>query len=46
MNSDIIKYRRKRAKEALLEAEIMLENNKLSAAVNRILQLNRLPGKL
>jgi uncharacterized protein (UPF0332 family) len=36
MNNDIIKYRRKRAKEALLEAEIMLENNKLSAAVNRI----------
>jgi uncharacterized protein (UPF0332 family) len=36
MNSDIIRYRRKRAKEALLEAEIMLENNKLSAAVNRI----------
>jgi uncharacterized protein (UPF0332 family) len=36
MNNDIIKYRRKRAKEALQEAEIMLENNKLSAAVNRI----------
>jgi uncharacterized protein len=36
MKTDIIKYRRERAKETLEEAEIMLENNKLVAAVNRI----------
>ena len=36
MKDDVIKYRRKRAKEALREAEIMLDNNKLIAAVNRI----------
>ena len=36
MQNDVIKYRRERAKEALEEAEIMLKNNKLIAAVNRI----------
>ena len=36
MKEDIIKYRRERAKETLEEAEIMLDNNKLIAAVNRI----------
>ena len=36
MKEGVIKYRRDRAKEALREAEIMLENNKLIAAVNRI----------
>jgi len=35
MEKNVIKYRRKRAKETLQEAEIMLENNKLIAAVNR-----------
>ena len=36
MKEDIIKYRRERAKETLQEAKIMLENNKLIAAVSRI----------
>ena len=36
MEKNVIKYRRKRAKETLQEAKIMLENNKLIAAVNRI----------
>ncbi|MBM3708322.1 MAG: HEPN domain-containing protein [Actinobacteria bacterium] len=36
MKENVIKYRRKRAKEAVQEAQIMLENNKLIAAVNRI----------
>jgi len=36
MESNIVKYRRKRAEETLEEAEIMLDNKKLFAAVNRI----------
>lgn len=36
MKENDIKYRRERAKETLEEAEIMLDNNKLIAAVNRI----------
>ncbi|MCX6383175.1 MAG: HEPN domain-containing protein, partial [Actinobacteria bacterium] len=36
MKENVIKYRRERAKETLEEAEIMLDNNKLIAAVNRI----------
>lgn len=36
MKDDVNKYRRERAKEALEEAEIMLDNNKLNAAVNRM----------
>lgn len=36
MIDNVIKYRRERAKETLEEAEIMLDNNKLIAAVNRI----------
>ena len=36
MEKDIIKYRRERAKVTLEEAGIMLDNNKLFAAVNRI----------
>ena len=36
MQENVIKYRRERAKETLEEAEIMLENNKLIAAVNRM----------
>ena len=33
---NVIKYRRERAKETLQEAQIMLDNKKLIAAVNRI----------
>lgn len=36
MESNIVEYRRKRAKETLEEVEIMLDNKKLFAAVNRI----------
>jgi len=36
MKKEVIKYRRERAKETLEEAEIMLDNRKLFAAVNRI----------
>jgi len=36
MKNEIIGYRRERAKEALEEANIMFENNKLLATVNRI----------
>jgi len=36
MKEEVIKYRRKRAKETLEEAEIMLDNRKLFAAVNRM----------
>lgn len=36
MKENVIKYRRERASETLIEAEIMLDNNKLFAAVNRI----------
>jgi len=36
MKENVIKYRRGRAKETLQEAQIMLENKKLIAAVNRI----------
>ncbi len=36
MESNIVEYRRKRAKETFEEAEIMLDNRKLFAAVNRI----------
>jgi uncharacterized protein (UPF0332 family) len=36
VHTPIFKYRRERAKETLQEAQIMLDNNKLIAAVNRI----------
>lgn len=36
MKEEVIKYRRERAKETLEEAEIMLNNRKLFAAVNRM----------
>ena len=36
MEENIISYRRQRAKETLEEAGIMLDNNKLIGAVNRI----------
>lgn len=36
MKKEVIKYRRERAKETLEEAEIMLDNRKLFAAVNRM----------
>ncbi len=36
MEKNIVKYRRKRAKETLEEAGLMLDNKKLFAAVNRI----------
>lgn len=36
MELEIIKYRRDRASEALNEAELLLNNNKLHAAVSRI----------
>ena len=36
MKENVIKYRRERAKETLQEAQIMLDNKKLIAAVNRI----------
>ena len=36
MQEDIIKYRRERAEETVEEAKIMLNNEKLFAAVNRI----------
>ena len=36
MKEEVIKYRRERAKETLEEAEIMLSNRKLFAAVNRM----------
>ncbi|MCL5770674.1 MAG: HEPN domain-containing protein [Actinobacteria bacterium] len=36
MKENVIKYRRERARETLIEAEIMIDNNKLFAAVNRI----------
>ena len=36
MKEDVIRYRRERAKETLQEAQIMLDNKKLIAAVNRI----------
>lgn len=36
MKNEIVNYRRQRAKETLEEARIMLDNEKLFAAVNRI----------
>jgi len=36
MKNDVIQYRRERAKETLAEASILIANNKLLAAVNRI----------
>ena len=36
MKENVIKYRREKAKETLQEAQIMLENKKFIAAVNRI----------
>ncbi len=36
MKEEVVKYRRERARETLEEAEIMLKNKKLFAAVNRI----------
>ena len=36
MNEDLIKYRLSRAKEALKDAEILISNNRLNSAVNRI----------
>jgi uncharacterized protein (UPF0332 family) len=36
MKREVIDYRRKRAKESLEEAKIMLDNKKLLAAVNRL----------
>ncbi|MBC8386988.1 MAG: HEPN domain-containing protein [Actinobacteria bacterium] len=36
MKEEVIRYRRERARETLEEAEIMLDNKKLFAAVNRI----------
>ena len=36
MNEDLIKYRLSRAKETLKDAEILISNNRLNSAVNRI----------
>jgi len=36
MEKDIIRYRKQRAAESIKEAELLLENDKLYAAVNRI----------
>ncbi len=36
MNLEIIKYRRNRSSESIKEAELLLKNKKLHAAVNRI----------
>lgn len=36
MDLEIIKYRRDRASESIKEAELLLKNKKLHAAVNRI----------